>query len=76
MKALADCIRTYDDALPAAFCQQLIDNFEASAPFQMPNGRGYRPALDDSRLMSTPAARILSIWLTGTPYTRSMTSTV
>ena len=49
MKALADCIRTYDDALPAAFCQQLIDNFEASAQFQVPNGRGYRPALDDSR---------------------------
>ena len=49
MKALADCIRTYDDALPAAFCQQLIDNFEASAPFQMPDGSGYRPALDDSR---------------------------
>ncbi|PZQ25130.1 MAG: 2OG-Fe(II) oxygenase [Stenotrophomonas acidaminiphila] len=48
MKALADCIRTYDDALPAAFCQQLIDNFEASAQFQVPNGRGYRPALDDT----------------------------
>ncbi|TQM17541.1 2-oxoglutarate-Fe(II)-dependent oxygenase superfamily protein [Pseudoxanthomonas sp. 3HH-4] len=49
MKALADYIRIYDDALPAAFCQQLIDGFESSAQFQAPNGRGYRPALDDSR---------------------------
>jgi len=49
MKALADYIRTYDDALPAAFCRQLIDNFEGSTQFQIPNGRGYRPALDDSR---------------------------
>nr|WP_298126747.1 2OG-Fe(II) oxygenase [uncultured Pseudoxanthomonas sp.] len=49
MKALADYIRTYDDALPAAFCQQLIDGFESSTQFQAPNGRGYRPALDDSR---------------------------
>ena len=49
MKALADYIRIYDDALPAAFCQQLIDGFESSTQFQAPNGRGYRPALDDSR---------------------------
>lgn len=48
MKALADYIRVYDDALPAAFCRQLIDAFEASAQFQQPNGRGIRPALDES----------------------------
>lgn len=49
MKALADYIRTYDDALPAAFCRQLIDGFEASPQFQAPNGKGYRPALEGSR---------------------------
>lgn len=49
MKALADYIRIYDDALPAAFCRQLIDGFESSTQFQATNGRGYRPALDDSR---------------------------
>lgn len=49
MKQLADYIRTYDDALPAAFCQQLISAFESSTQFQAPNGRGYRPALSESR---------------------------
>ncbi len=49
MKALADYIRTYDDALPADFCRRLIEGFEASVQFQAPNGKGYRPALDDSR---------------------------
>ncbi|WP_454259626.1 2OG-Fe(II) oxygenase [Pseudoxanthomonas mexicana] len=58
MKALADYIRTYDDALPAAFCQQLIDGFESSTRFQMPNGQGYRPALDASRWTELNLSRL------------------
>ena len=49
MKALTDYIQTFDDALPEDFCRKLIDGFEDSSGFQEPNGRGYRPGLDDSR---------------------------
>ncbi len=49
MKALADYIRTYDDALPTPFCRQLIDAFEASPQFQNANGRGVHAALAESR---------------------------
>ncbi len=58
MHALADYIRTYDDALPAAFCRQLIDGFEASPQFQVPNGRGYRAALEESRWTEMNLSRL------------------
>ena len=48
MKALADYIRVYDDALPAEFCAKLVAGFEQMAEAQRRNGRGVRAGLDDS----------------------------
>lgn len=48
MKALADYIRVYDDALTPDFCAQLVAGFEQMADSQRRNGRGIRPGLDNS----------------------------
>ena len=48
MKALADYIRVYDDALAPDFCAQLVAGFEQMADSQRRNGRGIRPGLDNS----------------------------
>ncbi|MDV0437820.1 2OG-Fe(II) oxygenase [Xanthomonas sacchari] len=48
MKALSDYIRTYDDALPVAFCQQLIEGFEASRAHHLRNGSTLHAALSES----------------------------
>ena len=58
MKALTDYIQTFDDALPEDFCRKLIDGFEGSSGFQAPNGRGYRPGLDDSRWTELNLSRL------------------
>ncbi len=41
-------VRVYDDALPAALCQQLITNFNVLQRFQHNNGRNLRRGLEDS----------------------------
>lgn len=48
MQALTDYVRVYDDALPAAFCRQLIDGFEQQVEQQRRSGRGVLPALERS----------------------------
>ena len=64
------------DARTRTVLQQRVGSADAARRATNAQLQRLDTALDDSRLMSTPAARILSIWLTGTPYTRSMTSTV
>jgi hypothetical protein len=41
-------VRTYDNALPAALCQQMIASFNALARFHRINGRGVRAGLEQS----------------------------
>ena len=41
-------IRVYDHDLEPTICGQMIDSFAALERFQRPNGRGYRPGLEDS----------------------------
>jgi len=41
-------IRSYDDALSAEFCTQMIDSFHRLARFQTRNGRGVRAGLEGS----------------------------
>ena len=41
-------VRTYDEALPEAFCTKLVASFEQSVPWQAGNGRGLRPGLERS----------------------------
>jgi len=48
MRDLSDYIRVYDDALPAAFCAQLVAGFETTVEAQSRNGRGIRPGLEES----------------------------
>ena len=48
MRSLPDYIRVYDEALPAAFCAQLISGFEQTVEAQTRNGRGIRPGLEES----------------------------
>ncbi|WP_254460839.1 2OG-Fe(II) oxygenase family protein [Xanthomonas sacchari] len=48
MKALSDYIRSYDDALPIPFCQQLIDGFESSRAHHLRNGSTLHAALAES----------------------------
>jgi hypothetical protein len=48
MRELAHYVRTYDDALPASFCAQLIDGFSRNSAQQYRSGRGVLPGLDDS----------------------------
>lgn len=45
---LRDCVRWYDDALPAAFCAQLIQGFHTSAQQHIRREPGWRAGLDDS----------------------------
>jgi hypothetical protein len=47
-QALADYVRVYDDALPARFCAQLVQDFEQAAAQQFRNGRGVRAGLEES----------------------------
>ncbi|WP_460735102.1 2OG-Fe(II) oxygenase family protein [Lysobacter tyrosinilyticus] len=41
-------VQVYDDALPAALCQRMIESFHTLARFQRRNGEGVRGGLDDS----------------------------
>ncbi len=41
-------IRSYDNSLPPELCAKLIDSFNTLSRFQLRNGRGVRPGLDDS----------------------------
>jgi hypothetical protein len=41
-------VRTYDDALPATLCRQMIESFNALARFHKINGRGVRAGLEES----------------------------
>lgn len=45
---LRSYVQCYDEALPAAFCAQMIDSFHQMPQFQTANGRGYHSALDGS----------------------------
>jgi hypothetical protein len=42
-------VQVYDDALPVALCQRMIDSFGALQRFQRPNGEGRRAGLEESR---------------------------
>lgn len=48
MRELSNYIRTYDDALPAEFCAQLVVEFHRQPLLQTRNGAGVRPALENS----------------------------
>lgn len=41
-------VRTYDHALPAALCRQMMDSFNALSRFHKTNGRGVRAGLETS----------------------------
>ena len=45
---LSHFVRTYDAALPAERCAELVAHFKAEARAQTANGRGHRAGLDDS----------------------------
>lgn len=47
--ALKDYIRWYDNALPAPFCDQLVQGFEQMSQEHVQNGKGVRGGLDQSR---------------------------
>lgn len=46
--ALSHFVRTYDAALPAARCAELIAHFNRETSAQTANGRGHRAGLEDS----------------------------
>lgn len=48
MRALSDYIRTFDDALPAEFCEQLVAEFHRHEAHHARNGAGIRPGLEES----------------------------
>lgn len=48
MTELTHYIRTYDDAIPAAFCRQVIDRFESEPELQQRNGGSVRAGLEKS----------------------------
>jgi hypothetical protein len=48
MKDLKDYVVTWDDTLPKAFCEGVIDTFHALAEKQQRNGANVRPGLEDS----------------------------
>jgi len=48
VEKLRDYIRWYDNALPPAFCTQLIDAFHRSTPQHVQRTPGWRAGLDDS----------------------------
>ena len=45
---LSHFVRTYDAALPAARCAELVAHFKAEERAQTANGRGHRAGLEDS----------------------------
>ena len=49
LSALRHYVRWYDDALPAEFCQQLVDGFEQMTHAHVENGRGVRAGLEASK---------------------------
>jgi prolyl 4-hydroxylase len=58
MHTLSHYIRTYDAALPADWCNQLVKNFEELKKFQQPNGAGVRPGLETSAWTEIDIGRI------------------
>lgn len=46
--SLTRCIQTFDDALPAALCAQIIEGFHAASAFQINNGKSRRDWLSGS----------------------------
>jgi prolyl 4-hydroxylase len=42
------CVQWFDQALPADFCETMIQSFHQMKQFQTANGRGYRRALEQS----------------------------
>jgi len=51
-------IRTYDDALDARLCQQMIASFAGLQRFQMRNGRGVRSGLEQSAWTELNVSRL------------------
>lgn len=47
--SLKDYVRWYDAALPGEFCDRLVDGFERMTDAHVPNGRGVRHGLEQSR---------------------------
>jgi hypothetical protein len=45
---LRDYVRCYDDALPHAFCERLIEAFHGTQAMHVERARGWRAGLDDS----------------------------
>jgi hypothetical protein len=45
---LSHFVRVYDNALEPAFCQRMLDSFNALGRFHQRNGRGHRAGLEDS----------------------------
>ena len=45
---LSNYVQVFDDALPAAFCQQMLQSFNSLARFHKQNGRGVRAGHDAS----------------------------
>ncbi|SOD53471.1 2OG-Fe(II) oxygenase superfamily protein [Pseudoxanthomonas wuyuanensis] len=51
-------VRCYDDNLPADLCRRLIDSFNTLARFQVRNGRGVRPGLENSAWTELDVSRL------------------
>lgn len=49
LSGLGHYVRWYDAALPAEFCQKLIDGFEQMSAAHVQNGRGVREGLESSK---------------------------
>lgn len=47
-RQLVDYIQWFDEALPAAFCAQLVQNFENESALHVRHGRGLEAGLEDS----------------------------
>ncbi|MBE5316309.1 MAG: 2OG-Fe(II) oxygenase [Xanthomonadales bacterium] len=46
--ALSRCVQVFDDALPAAFCSQMVESFAMLSRFQVENGRNRQSWLGES----------------------------
>ncbi len=46
--SLSSYVQVFDNALPATFCQQMLQSFNSLARFHKPNGRGVRAGHDAS----------------------------
>jgi prolyl 4-hydroxylase len=51
-------VRCYDNNLPADLCRRLIDSFNTLARFQVRNGRGVRPGLENSAWTELDVSRL------------------